>query len=134
MLKRGYMSRIEEWLAAAEHISSRGNTNILLCERGVRGFDPLTRNILDTSAIALAKQLSPYPVIGDPSHATGRTDLVLPAARAAVAAGADGLIIETHPEPRRALSDGDQAIPLSEFAALMDSVRAVAGALGRGLT
>jgi 3-deoxy-7-phosphoheptulonate synthase len=134
MLKRGYMSRIEEWLAAAEHISSRGNTNILLCERGVRGFDPLTRNILDTSAIALAKQLSPYPVIGDPSHATGRTDLVLPAARAAVAAGADGLIIETHPEPRQALSDGDQAIPLSEFAALMDSVRAVAGALGRGLT
>lgn len=134
MLKRGYMSRLEEWLAAAEHITSRGNENILLCERGIRGFDMQTRNILDTNAIALMKQLSPFPVIGDPSHATGRTDLVLPAARAAVAAGADGLIIETHPNPVDALSDGEQAVPLAAFGELRDSVERVAAALGRGLS
>ncbi|MCA9955169.1 MAG: 3-deoxy-7-phosphoheptulonate synthase, partial [Anaerolineales bacterium] len=92
LLKRGFMSTVDEWLKAAEHISSRGNTNIILCERGIRTFETATRNTLDTNAIALAKQLSPYPVIADPSHATGRADLVLPAARAALAAGADGLL------------------------------------------
>ena len=113
MLKRGFMSTIDEWLKAAEHISSRGNTNIILCERGIRTFETATRNTLDTNGIALVKQMSPYPVLADPSHATGRADLVLPAARAAIAAGADGLLVEFHPDPARALSDGDQSLPLT---------------------
>ena len=99
LLKRGFMSTIDEWVKASEHISSRGNKKIILCERGIRTFETATRNTLDTNAIALAKQLTPYPVIADPSHATGRADLVLPAARAAVAAGADGLLVEIPSRP-----------------------------------
>ena len=106
LLKRGFMSTVDEWLQAADHISSRGNERILLCERGIRTFETATRNTLDTNAVALVKQISPYPVIVDPSHATGRRDLVLPAARSAVAAGADGLLLEIHPDPENALSDG----------------------------
>ena len=123
MLKRGFMSTIDEWLKAAEHISSRGNQKILLCERGIRTFETATRNTLDTNGIALAKQLSPYPIIADPSHATGRADLVIPAARAALAAGADGLIVEFHPDPASALSDGQQSLPLTmlpQFVAEME--------------
>lgn len=133
LLKRGFMSTIEEWLMAAEHIATRGNERIILCERGIRSFDPATRNVLDTTAITLAKQLSPYPVIGDPSHAAGRADLVIPAARAAVAAGADGLIVEFHPNPAEALSDKEQALPLEALPVLVDQVGRIAAALGRVL-
>ena len=131
LLKRGFMSTIDEWLKAAEHIVSRGNERIMLCERGIRTFETATRNTLDVNGIALARQLSPFPVIGDPSHATGRSDLVLPAARAAVAAGADGLLVEIHPHPDHALSDGDQALPLEELPALVEQTSRIAAALGR---
>ncbi|MEN8172934.1 MAG: 3-deoxy-7-phosphoheptulonate synthase [Chloroflexota bacterium] len=131
MLKRGFMSTIDEWLLAAEHISSRGNKKIILCERGVRGFEPQMRNILDVNGIALAKQLSSYPVMGDPSHATGRADLVLPAARAAVAAGADGLLVELHPDPQNALSDGKQALKLGELPNFIAETSRIAAAMGR---
>jgi 3-deoxy-7-phosphoheptulonate synthase len=133
LLKRGFMATIDEWLQAAEHIADRGNERIILCERGIRSFDPATRNTLDTNAIALAKQSSPFPVVGDPSHATGRTDLVIPAARAAIAAGADGLLVEIHPHPGEALSDGDQALPLSLLPLLAADVGRIAGAMGRRL-
>lgn len=133
MLKRGFMSTIGEWLAAAEHISSRGNERIILSERGIRTFETATRNTLDTSAIALLKQTSPYPVIGDPSHATGRADLVIPAANAALASGADGLIVEIHPNPEEALSDGAQSLTLAQAEELVEQVGKIAAALGRSL-
>jgi 3-deoxy-7-phosphoheptulonate synthase len=131
LLKRGFMSTIDEWLQAAEHIRSRGNERIILCERGIRTFETDTRNTLDTNAIALAKQLSPYPVIADPSHATGRADLVLSAAKAAVAAGADGLLVEFHPNPSQALSDGEQSLPLAMLPQFVQEVRRVATAVDR---
>lgn len=133
LLKRGFMSTIPEWLSAAEHIASRGNTNILLCERGIRGFDPSTRNVLDVNAIALLKVGSPHPVIADPSHATGRADLVPATARAALAAGADGLLVEVHPNPAEALSDGAQSLPLADLPAFVEDMRRQAHALGRSL-
>ncbi len=134
LLKRGFMSTIDEWLKAADHISSRGNNRIILCERGIRTFETATRNTLDTNAIALVRRMTPYPVVADPSHATGRADLVLPAARAAVAAGADGLLVEFHPDPAAALSDGEQALPLGILPRFYDEVERVAAALGRGLS
>ncbi len=134
MLKRGFMSTIAEWLAAAEHIASRGNAQIMLCERGIRTFETATRNTLDTNAIALIKQTTPFPVIADPSHATGRADLVLAAARAGVAAGADGLLVELHPNPAEALSDGEQSLPLEMLPQLVAQARAVATAVNRTLT
>ncbi len=133
LLKRGFMSTVKEWLAAAEHIVTRGNERVILCERGIRTFETATRNTLDVNAIALAKLLSPYPVIGDPSHATGRADIVLPAARACLAAGADGLIVEVHPNPQEALSDGAQSLPLDMVARLAAESAAIAHALGRRL-
>lgn len=133
LLKRGFMSTIDEWLHAADHISSRGNEKILLCERGIRTFETATRNTLDSNAIALVKQISPYPVLADPSHATGRIDLVLPAARSAVAAGADGILLEIHPDPSNALSDGQQSLPLTELADFYRKVGAIANAMGREL-
>jgi 3-deoxy-7-phosphoheptulonate synthase len=133
LLKRGFMSTIHEWLMAAEHIAQHGNQKIILCERGVRGFDTATRNILDSSAIALVKQSSPYPVIADPSHATGMSSLVLPAARASLAAGADGLLVEFHPDPKNALSDGDQALALSQLPEFIEQSRRIAEAVGRTL-
>lgn len=133
LLKRGFMATVDEWLMAAEHILSRGNDRIILCERGIRGFDPSTRNVLDVAAIAQVKQQRRFPVIGDPSHATGRRDLVLPAARAAIAAGADGLIVEVHPRPDEAFSDGEQALDLAQFRELATEVGKVGQALGRGL-
>ncbi len=133
LLKRGFMSTIKEWLSAAEHIAHRGNEQIIVCERGIRSFDTATRNTLDTNAIALVKQSSPYPVIGDPSHATGRADLVLPAARAAVAAGADGLLVEIHPRPTEALSDADQALSLAMLPRLAEESGRIAAAMGRRL-
>lgn len=133
LLKRGFMSTIQEWLAAAEHITSRGNQNIILCERGIRSFDSSTRNVLDVSAIAQIKISTHFPIIADPSHATGRADLVPAASRAALAAGADGLIVEVHPDPESALSDGDQSLPLESLPAYVDDMRRIASAMGRGL-
>jgi 3-deoxy-7-phosphoheptulonate synthase len=133
VLKRGFMNTAQEWLLAAEHIATRGNERIILCERGIRTFETATRNTLDTNAIALVKQSSSFPVIGDPSHATGRTDLVIPAARAAIAAGADGLLVEIHPNPAQALSDGEQSLPLAMLPRLVDEARRIALAMGRGL-
>lgn len=131
LLKRGFMSTVREWLLAAEHIARRGNERILLCERGIRTFETATRNTLDVQAIALAKQEAPWPVIGDPSHATGRADLVLPAALAAVAAGADGLLVEVHPNPAAALSDGPQSLRVEALGPLVEAVGRVAAAVGR---
>ncbi len=133
LLKRGFMSTLHEWLMAAEHISSRGNQNIILCERGIRGFDASTRNVLDANAIALVKQTTHFPVISDPSHASGRSDLVLPAARASIAAGADGLLVEFHPHPQAALSDGDQSLPLSMLPDFVEQTHRIAAAMGRSL-
>jgi len=131
LLKRGFMSTISEWLASVEHITSRGNEQVILCERGIRTFETATRNTLDTNAIALLKQTTSHPVIGDPSHATGRADLVLPAARSALVAGADGLIVEFHPHPAEALSDADQALPLDSLGYFADEIRRLANAFGR---
>ncbi|HJS28372.1 MAG TPA: 3-deoxy-7-phosphoheptulonate synthase [Anaerolineales bacterium] len=131
LLKRGFMSTIDEWVSAGEHILKRGNDQIIFCERGIRGFDPSTRNVLDVSAIPLVKELCGYPVVGDPSHATGRTNLILPASRAAIAAGADGLLVETHPDPANALSDGDQALPLDQVDRLFTEARRIAAAINR---
>jgi 3-deoxy-7-phosphoheptulonate synthase len=133
LLKRGFMSTVHEWLMAAEHVASRGNERIILCERGIRTFETATRNTLDTSAIALVKQETPFPVIADPSHATGRANLVLPAALAAVAAGADGLLVEFHPNPAEALSDNEQAVPLTELPRFWTKIGQVAAALDRDL-
>jgi len=133
LLKRGYMATVSEWLAAAAHIEQRGNQRILLCERGIRTFDPATRNTMDTNAIALAKQISPFPVIADPSHATGQSNLVIPVARAAVAAGADGLLVEIHPDPKSALSDGHQSLPLTRLSTLYTQVAPIAAACDREL-
>lgn len=133
LLKRGFMSTIQEWLAAAEHIKSRGNEKIILCERGIRGFDPSTRNVLDVSAIAQIKASTPFPIVADPSHATGRVDLVPAAARASLAGGADGLLVEVHPDPSNALSDGEQSLPLELFPAFVEDMRHISAAMGRTL-
>lgn len=133
LLKRGFMSTFSEWMAAAEHIISRGNERILLCERGIRTFDPAISNTLDTNAIVLAKQTCPFPVIADPSHATKRNELVIPVSRAAVAAGADGLLVEFHPDPKSALSDGRQSLPISMVPAFYSAVSPVAAACEREL-
>jgi 3-deoxy-7-phosphoheptulonate synthase len=133
LLKRGMMSTIEELLMAAEYILTHGNDRVMLCERGIRTFEKYTRNTLDISAVPLLKQVSHLPVIVDPSHGTGKWELVEPVSRAAVAAGADGLIIEVHPHPDKALSDGAQSLKPARFAALMQSLRPVAAAVGRVL-
>jgi 3-deoxy-7-phosphoheptulonate synthase len=133
LLKRGMMSTVEELLMSAEYILSHGNDRVLLCERGIRTFETYTRNTLDINAVPLLKQLSHLPVIVDPSHGTGRWELVAAVSRAAVAAGADGLIIEVHPHPSRALSDGAQSLKPEAFARLMEDLRAVAQAVGREL-
>lgn len=133
MLKRGFMSTVAEWLAAADHIISRGNERIMLCERGIRSFDNATRNVLDVGAIALLKTTTGFPVIADPSHAVGRSDLVLPAAKAAIAAGADGLIVEFHPDPPTALSDAEQAISADEMDQFVAEIGRIAVAVDRHL-
>jgi 3-deoxy-7-phosphoheptulonate synthase len=133
MLKRGMMSTIEELLMSAEYILSHGNHRVILCERGIRTFEPYTRNTLDISAVPLLKQLSHLPVMVDPSHGTGKWELVEPVARAAVAAGADGLIIEVHPHPEQAMSDGAQSLKPARFTALLASLRSIATAIGRTL-
>ena len=133
LLKRGMMSTVEELLGSADYILSRGNPRVVLCERGIRTFEPMTRNTLDVVAIPLLKQLGHLPVMADPSHATGRAELVPAAALAAVAAGADGLIVEVHPDPGRALSDGAQALLPDGFLDLVTRARRVAAAVGRSL-
>jgi 3-deoxy-7-phosphoheptulonate synthase len=129
LLKRGFAATIDEWLLAAEHILLEGNQQVILCERGIRGFDPHTRNVLDLAAVPLLHQLTHLPVLVDPSHATGRADLVVPMAIAAVAAGADGLLIEMHPHPDQALSDAEQAISPAALRALVARAPAVHAAL-----
>jgi 3-deoxy-7-phosphoheptulonate synthase len=129
LLKRGFAATIEEWLLAAEYILLEGNTQVILCERGVRGFDPNTRNLLDLAAVPLLAQLTHLPVLVDPSHATGRSDLVVPMGVAAIAAGADGLLVEMHPHPDAALSDAEQAITPAQLATLIAQATAVRAAL-----
>ncbi len=131
LLKRGLSATIEEWLMSAEYIMSEGNPNIILCERGIRTFEKYTRNTLDVSAVPAIKRMSHLPVIVDPSHATGMGWMVMPMARAAVAAGADGIMIEVHNDPEHALSDGNQSITPAEFNELMNSLRIISGAIGR---
>jgi 3-deoxy-7-phosphoheptulonate synthase len=127
-LKRGLMATVKELLLSAEYILARGNPQVILCERGIRTFEPETRNTLDISAVPLLKQLSHLPVVVDPSHAVGKRELVPAVALAAVAAGADGLMIEVHPQPDKALSDGRQSLTLETFGALMSLVAPVAEA------
>ena len=131
LLKRGMHATVEEWLMAAEYIAQRGNPHIVLCERGIRTFETATRNTLDVSAVPVAQRLSHLPVIVDPSHAGGRRDLVLPLTRAAIAAGADGVIVDVHPEPGRALCDGPQALAGADVAELGRAVAGLAWITGR---
>jgi len=134
LLKRGFHATIAEWLLAAEYVLRRGNERVMLCERGIRSFDDeFTRNVLDLAAVQVAKRETHLPVIVDPSQGTGRADLVIPMSRAAIAAGADGLLVETHPNPARALSDSAQQIPTSELGRLRDEVQLMARAMGRTL-
>ncbi len=133
LLKRGMMSTIEELLMAAEYILTNGNSRVILCERGIRTFEKYTRNTLDINAIPAIKQLTHLPIIADPSQGTGKWDLVAPVSRACIAAGADGLIIEVHPNPEEALSDQAQQIRPEVFAKLMEELKALAGPLGREL-
>jgi 3-deoxy-7-phosphoheptulonate synthase len=133
LLKRGMAATINDLLLSAEYVLAEGNQNVILCERGVRTFDPAARNMLDLTAIPIVHRLSHLPIIADPSHGTGLRDKVIPMARAAVAAGADGLLIEVHPEPDRALSDGAQSLYPDQFAQLLAELRAVAAAIGRSI-
>ncbi len=131
MLKRGLAATIEEFLMAAEYILSHGNPNVVLCERGIRSFDSYTRNVLDLSAVAALKQLTHLPVIVDPSHAVGKRELVPSLAKAAVACGADGLMVECHPIPEESVSDARQALSLEDMLELVESLRPIASAVGR---
>jgi 3-deoxy-7-phosphoheptulonate synthase len=133
LLKRGISATIEEWLLSAEYVLAGGNKNVILCERGIRTFESFTRNTLDISAIPVVQQLSHLPVVADPSHGTGRRDKVASMARAAVAAGADGLIIEVHRDPDHALSDGAQSMFPAQFERLMAELRVIAPAIGRSI-
>jgi len=133
LLKRGFSATIDEWLGAAEYIALGGNRRIILCERGIRTFETHTRFTLSISSIPLVKKLSYLPVIADPSHATGRRDLVIPVARASIAAGADGVIVEVHISPEKALSDGPQSLTVKDFEELVRDIKKVAEALGRCL-
>jgi len=133
MLKRGISATIEEWLLSAEYILAGGNMNVMLCERGIRTFESYTRNTFDISAIPVVQQLSHLPVLADPSHGTGKRDKVAPMARAAVAAGCDGLLIEVHSDPDHALSDGAQSLFPKQFDRLMAELRIIAPAIGRSI-
>ena len=133
LLKRGISATIEEWLLSAEYVLSGGNTDVILCERGIRTFETATRNTLDISAIPIVKKLSHLPIVVDPSHGTGRRDKVAPMARASVAAGADGLLIEVHCDPDHALSDGAQSMFPAQFDRLMAELRIIAPAIGRSI-
>ncbi len=131
LLKRGLSATIKEWLMSAEYIMSKGNQNVILCERGIRTFETATRNTLDLSAVPVLKQLTHLPVVVDPSHGVGKWDLVAPMAKAAVAAGADGLLIEVHSNPEEAMSDGEQSLKPDVFKRLMGELKPIAAAVGR---
>lgn len=133
LLKRGLAATIEEFIGAAEYILSHGNSNVVLCERGIRSFDTYTRNVLDLGAVVALKQLTHLPVIVDPSHAAGKRELIAPLAKGAIACGADGLIIECHPQPEESISDARQALSLPEMVDLVHSLRPVAAAVGRNI-
>jgi 3-deoxy-7-phosphoheptulonate synthase len=133
LIKRGIAATIEEWLLSAEYVLAGGNPDVILCERGIRTFETATRNTLDISAIPVVKKLSHLPIVADPSHGAGRRDMVAPMARAAVAAGADGLIIEVHNDPDRALSDGAQSMFPAQFDRVMAELRIIAPAIGRSI-
>ncbi len=133
MLKRGLASQVEDWLLAAEYILNQGNPNVMLCERGIRTFETATRNTVDINAIPLVKQISHLPIIADPSHGTGKWSLVLPIARAAIAAGADGIMVEVHPNPDHALSDGAQSLNFRRFEELIEQSGVIGEAMGRPL-
>ncbi len=133
LLKRGISATVEELLLSAEYILSGGNYDVILCERGIRTYETVTRNTMDISAIPVVKKLSHLPILGDPSHGTGKREFVLPMARAAVAAGADGLLVEVHPDPDRAVSDGAQTLKPGQFEEMMQQIRLIAQAVGRSL-
>jgi 3-deoxy-7-phosphoheptulonate synthase len=133
LLKRGMSSLMEEWLMCAEYVLSHGNKRVMLCERGIRTFETYTRNTFDINAIPVVKHLSHLPIIADPSHATGKWEYVSAAAKASVAAGADGLIIEVHPRPDEAFSDGSQSLKPARFAKLVLEMKAIALAVGRDI-
>jgi len=133
LLKRGLSAIINEWMGSAEYILNGGNNNVILCERGIRSFNRLTRFTLDIASVPIIKKVSHLPIIVDPSHAMGRRDLVIPMAKAAIAAGADGLIVEVHSEPEKALCDGPQQLRLNDFRRLMEELDTVANAIGRSL-
>lgn len=133
LLKRGFSSTLEEWLLAAEYIASEGNQQIIMCERGIRSFENYTRNTMDISAIPALKELCHLPVLADPSHGTGKRSLVGPVSRAAVAAGADGLMLEVHQNPSAAMSDGDQSLYPRELDLLLDELKPLAAIMGKGL-
>lgn len=134
LLKRGLQATIKEWLLSAEYILAQGNDQVILCERGIRSYDSdFTRNTLDLSAVVVAKQETHLPVIVDPSHAAGRADLIVPLSRAAIAVGADGLLVEVHPSPEEALCDGRQSLSLEAFDHLMNEIRPGAALLGRSI-
>ncbi len=131
LLKRGLAATIEEFVMAAEYIVSHGNPNVVLCERGIRSFDPYTRNVLDLGAVVALKQITHLPVMVDPSHAAGKRELIADLSRGAIACGADGLIIECHPEPEKSVSDARQALALNDMVSLVRSLKPVAEAIGR---
>jgi 3-deoxy-7-phosphoheptulonate synthase len=131
LLKRGMTATIEEWLMAAEYVAQRGNLDVVLCERGIRTFEPSTRNTLDISAVPVVQSISHLPIIVDPSHAGGRKDLVVPLSRAAIGVGADGIIVDVHPDPENALCDGPQALLGADLRALAQAVRQIPPAVGR---
>ncbi|NEQ95977.1 MAG: 3-deoxy-7-phosphoheptulonate synthase, partial [Cyanothece sp. SIO2G6] len=133
VLKRGLSATIEEFVMAAEYILAHGNANVILCERGIRSFDNYTRNVLDLGAVAALKQITHLPILVDPSHATGKRELVADLARAAIACGADGLMIECHPVPQESVSDARQALSLEAMADLVDSLKPIAAAVGRSV-
>ncbi|HVX39572.1 MAG TPA: 3-deoxy-7-phosphoheptulonate synthase [Gemmatimonadaceae bacterium] len=133
LLKRGMAATITDLLMSAEYILAEGNTQVILCERGIRSFDTMTRNLFDLTAVPLVQRLSHLPMIADPSHGTGLRDKVIPMARAAVAAGADGVLVEVHPNPDRALSDGGQSLYPDQFARLVTELRAITAAIGRSV-
>ena len=131
LLKRGLAATIEEFVMAAEYVASHGNSQVVLCERGIRSFDPYTRNVLDLGAVAALRQITHLPILVDPSHAAGKRELIADLSRAAIACGADGLIIECHPEPEKSISDARQALSLDDMTALVRSLKQIAEAVGR---
>ncbi|MFA6889781.1 MAG: 3-deoxy-7-phosphoheptulonate synthase [Bacilli bacterium] len=131
LLKRGFGSTIEEWLYACEYLLNEGNDQIILCERGIKTFEPMTRNTLDISSVPIVKSITNIPVFVDPSHSSGRRDLIIPLARAIVAVGADGLMIEVHQQPQYSVSDKDETIDFQEFVSLLEQVQAIATVMGK---